>query len=95
MDPRTARNLLCQVDIYILTLIIYSIKHQAYHAGLTTTKHAWILRGVTNPNWWRVEDVNGTNCSNEEMKEALESALFVDMQSSTLADMNYVNCVCG
>ncbi|XP_019855508.1 PREDICTED: gamma-aminobutyric acid type B receptor subunit 1-like isoform X1 [Amphimedon queenslandica] len=73
MDPRTARNLLCQ----------------AYHAGLTTDKYAWILRGMTNPNWWRVGDVNGTDCTNNEMKEALESALFVDMQSSTLPKMNY------
>uniref|UniRef100_A0A1X7U9M5 G-protein coupled receptors family 3 profile domain-containing protein n=1 Tax=Amphimedon queenslandica TaxID=400682 RepID=A0A1X7U9M5_AMPQE len=61
----------------------------AYHAGLTTAKHAWILRGMTNPNWWRVEDVNGTDCTNNEMKEAIESALFVDMQTSTLPKMNY------
>ena len=45
---------------------------------------------MTNPDWWRVEDVNGTNCTNSEMKEAIESVLFVDMQSATLANINYV-----
>ncbi|XP_019855931.1 PREDICTED: uncharacterized protein LOC109584583 [Amphimedon queenslandica] len=36
-----------------------------------------------------VGDANGTDCTDNEMKEAIESTLFVDMQLSTLADINY------
>ena len=56
---------------------------QAYQAGLTTPKHVWILGGMTNPNWWRVEDNASTtrDCTNQQMKEAIQSTLFVDVGS--------------
>ena len=42
--------------------------------GLTTPDHVWILPSYFDPDWWRNSD---TNCTNEEMKDALESVIFV------------------
>ena len=58
---------------------------KASQAGLTTSEYAWVLPSYTNPNWWRVssedsaqsDDLRLHNCTEEELKLALESTLFV------------------
>ncbi|XP_019855938.1 PREDICTED: gamma-aminobutyric acid type B receptor subunit 1-like isoform X2 [Amphimedon queenslandica] len=78
-------------DFRIFIAIVESTKArgllcEAYQAGLTTAKHVWILGGLTDPNWWRVDDnANGStihhDCTNDQMKEAINSMLFVDIAS--------------
>ena len=40
---------------------------------------------MANPNWWRVDDNSNTSttrdCTNHQMKEAINSMLFVDISS--------------
>uniref|UniRef100_A0A1X7SFT4 Uncharacterized protein n=1 Tax=Amphimedon queenslandica TaxID=400682 RepID=A0A1X7SFT4_AMPQE len=71
MDPMDARILLCQ----------------AYQAGLTTAKHAWILHGMNTPDWWTVNTTTH-DCTTNEMNDAIGSVLFVDIQSSTFTNIN-------
>ena len=47
---------------------------KANKMGLTTPEHVWILPSYFDPNWWHNSD---TNCTNSEMKNALESIMLV------------------
>ena len=52
---------------------------QAYHLKLTTADHVWILPGIYNTKWWYLEGNDTTsNCTNEQILEAINSTLFVD-----------------
>ena len=46
---------------------------------LISSDHAWILPSYYDPNWWR-SLLNSTDhsCSDEEMRDILESVIFVD-----------------
>ena len=45
---------------------------KAIREGLTTSEHVWILPAYFDPGWW-----HGTACSNNEMRTALQSTLFI------------------
>ncbi|XP_019863650.1 PREDICTED: gamma-aminobutyric acid type B receptor subunit 1-like [Amphimedon queenslandica] len=79
-------------DFRIFIAIVESTKArgllcEAYQAGLTTAKHVWILGGMTDPYWWKIDDnANGStihhhDCTDHQMKEAITSMLFVDIAS--------------
>ena len=46
---------------------------KASQTGLTTSEYAWILPSYTDPDWWR----RSSNCTQNELKLALESTLFI------------------
>ena len=52
--------------------------------GLVSENHAWVLPAYYNANWWKLPSQNDSsfesqlgNCSNEKMKEILESVIFI------------------
>ena len=45
---------------------------KAIREGLTTSEHVWILPAYFDPGWWY-----GTACSDNEMRTALQSTLFI------------------
>ena len=49
---------------------------KASKAGLTSSAHVWVLPAFTDPDWWRKLQ-SLSNCSENELKTALESTLFV------------------
>ena len=49
---------------------------KARQAGLTGSDNVWVLPSYTNPEWWK-EQCTMCNCTTDEIKEALESVLFV------------------
>ena len=48
---------------------------------LTTSEHVWILPSYEQPDWWKLDDdkAMSSNCSNEQMIEILNSAIFIDL----------------
>jgi gamma-aminobutyric acid type B receptor len=50
----------------------------AYKNELTTAEHVWILGGVYNSKWWYSND-STSSCTNNEILQAINSTLFVDV----------------
>ena len=46
---------------------------KASQTGLTTSEYVWILPSYSDPDWWR----RSSNCTQNELKLALESTLFI------------------
>lgn len=48
--------------------------------GLVSPDHAWVLPSYYDPNWWKTTDRTalGSDCSDEEMRDILESVIFID-----------------
>ena len=48
---------------------------------MTTQFHVWILPGFYDPLWWKPSDDNRGDsiCTDEQMLEAINSTLFVDV----------------
>ena len=64
-----------------LCIIDQKFNVQANMGGLISNSHAWILPSYYNPNWWKIEDerpLKDDECSNEEMRNILESVIFID-----------------
>ncbi len=45
--------------------------------GLISADHAWVLPTYYDPDWWKSPN-SSAGCSDEEMKDILESVIFVD-----------------
>ena len=89
---KDAIRVLCKVSIYtgtsctcfflwlqqcieVMTCIMKCLLYfKANQMGLTTPDHVWILPSYFDPNWWKNSD---TNCTDEEMKNILESIIFI------------------
>ncbi len=60
-------------------------KYKDGTGSLTDYSHVWILPSYYNPNWWEVSEEElktlppNEQCSNDDMKDALTSALFVGL----------------
>ena len=79
--------MLCKVKLILIIHHISSIKRiidfnvQANMEGLISSSRAWILPSYYNPNWWKIQDersLKDDECSNEEMRDILESVIFID-----------------
>ena len=46
--------------------------------GLISADHAWILPSYYDPDWWRSPPNSTAECSDEKMREILESVIFID-----------------
>ncbi|XP_077984600.1 gamma-aminobutyric acid type B receptor subunit 1-like [Glandiceps talaboti] len=55
---------------------------EAYKAGLYGSKYVWIIVGWYRPYWWLSE--NDTNCTLDELKEAVEGYIAVESLNSDL-----------
>ena len=46
--------------------------------GLISADHAWVLPSYYDPNWWRSPPNSSAECSDEKMRDILESVIFID-----------------
>ena len=51
---------------------------QAYHYGLTTSNHVWILPGIYRSHWWQLTEGDTSDCTDKVILEAINSTLFID-----------------
>ena len=70
------------------------------HGNLTDANHVWILPSYYNPNWWNITErelrkrPTQWQCSNQDMKDILESVLFVGAFNYHLAESTTSGLVC-
>ena len=46
--------------------------------GLISADHAWVLPSYYDPDWWKSPSNSTAECSDEKMREILESVIFID-----------------
>ena len=46
--------------------------------GLISADHAWVLPSYYDPDWWKSPPNSTAECSDEKMREILESVIFID-----------------